>query len=409
MNTRERFQAVMGFEPGVGTLLWEWGYWGGTIQRWYSEGLPKRHGLRQPAEYGDTVAGPGAAWGSGVLNVQRADDVAEFLGSGCHVGFDQARQTIPLQNFIYPEFDTEVVQEDGEYCLVRDGLGVLSKQRKDGASKPYYVDWPVKDRETWERLKAERLQPDVRLRLPANWPELVEDYKHRDYPLAIGSGYCGFFGSLRALMGEERLFYAYYDQPDLVHDILDYLCDFWIAIYDAVLSDLPPASRPDSAEFWEDMAYRNGPLISPSLFREFMLPRYQRLIGFLRENGVRNFCVDTDGNCWQLIPLFLEAGMTAMLPFEVQAGMDIVEVRRAYPRLQVYGGLDKRALAQSLAAAKPAIEAELAKAEVLLRQGGYIPMADHLIPPDVPWETFVYYRRRLEEMSGRKKGHDCGD
>ena len=194
-------------------------------------------------------------------------------------------------------------------------------------------------------------------------------------------------------MGEVNLFYAYYDQPDLIRDMLSFLTDFWIEIYGAVLKDV----QPDSAEFWEDMAYKNGPLISPAAFREFMLPCYKKLIGFLRENGVRHFCVDTDGDCWQLIPLFLEAGMTGMLPFEVQAGMDIVAVRQAFPRLQIYGGLDKRALAQG----KEAIDRELeAKVPPLLRQGGYIPFADHLVPPEISWENFVYYRRRLAEMIG---------
>jgi uroporphyrinogen decarboxylase len=270
-------------------------------------------------------------------------------------------------------------------------MGIVSKQRQDGASRPYYIEWPVRDRDSWERLKAERFRPDLAARLPADWPWLVEEYRHRTYPLAIASGYCGFFGSLRALLGEERLLYAYYDEHDLLHDILDYLCDFWIDLYTRALEQV----QADSAEFWEDMAYRNGPLISPALFRQFMLPRYQRLIGALRQSGVTNFCVDTDGDCRQLIPLFLEAGMTAMLPFEVQAGMDIVEVRRHYPHLQIYGGLDKRALAQDAAA----IDRELEKTATLLRQGGYIPMADHLIPPDVPWANFVYYRRRLAELA----------
>jgi len=390
MNNRERFLAIMDFQPGVRTLLWEWGYWGGAIDRWYGEGLPKVQGLREPAAYGDTVAGPGAAWGSGVLNVQRAEDVSAFLG------FDPPRQTIPLQNFFFPQFKPEIVDEDAEHRIVRDEMGVLLKQREDGASKPLYLAWPVHDRDSWERLKGERFRPDLARRLPAGWPELVRQYRERDYPLAIASGYCGFFSPLRVLMGEERLFYAYYDDPALVHTILDDLCDLWIEIYGAMLEDV----QPDSAEFFEDMAYRNGSLISPAAFREFMLPRYKRLIGFLRERGIRNFCVDTDGDCRGLIPLFLECGITQMLPFEVQAGMDIVAVRPAYPRLGIYRGLDKRALAQG----KEAIDRELEKAAVLLRQGGYIPFADHLVPPDVPWENFVYYRRRLAEMAEATEG-----
>lgn len=389
MNLRERFLAVMDFEPVDRTLLWEWGYWGGTIERWYTEGLPRVHGLREPVTFGGTVAGPGAAWGSGVLNVQPAPDVSDY----CHL--DQPRQTIPLENFIYPPFEERVIAEEGDRLVVLDSMGVTLRKRHDDASLPEYLAWPVANREEWERLKAERFQVNIQARLPSNWPDLVQAYRNRDYPLAIASGYCGFFGSLRALMGEVNLFYAYYDQPDLIQDILSFLTDFWIEIYGYVLKDV----QPDSAEFWEDMAYKNGPLISPDLFRRFMLPCYKKLIGFLRENGVRHFCVDTDGNCWSLIHLFLESGMTGMLPFEVQAGMDIVAVRRAFPRLQIYGGLDKR----QIALGKQAIDLELeTKLPPLLKQGGYIPFADHLVHPDVSWNDFCYYRRRVAEIASRQ-------
>ncbi len=390
MNLRERFLSIMDFEPSDRTVLWEWGYWGGTIERWYAEGLPRLHGLREPVTFGGTVAGPGAAWGSGVLNVQPAPDVSQF----CQ--FDPPRHTIPLENFIYPAFEERVVAEEGDRLVVVDGMGVTLRKRKDDASLPEFLAWPVANREDWERLKAERFQVRIHERLPANWPELVQQYRQRDYPLAIASGYCGFFGSLRALMGEVNLFYAYYDQPDLIRDILNFLTDFWIEIYGYVLQRRPARQR----RVLGGHGLQKRPAHLPGCLPRVHAALLQKLIGFLRENGVRHFCVDTDGDCWSLIPLFLEAGMTGMLPFEVQAGMDIVAVRQAFPRLQIYGGIDKRALAKG----KEAIDRELeAKVPALLRQGGYIPFADHLVHPEVSWENFVYYRRRLAEMAGREE------
>ena len=120
------------------------------------------------------------------------------------------------------------------------------------------------------------------------------------------------------------------------------------------------------------MAYNNGPLISPALFREFMLPRYKRLIGFLRDHGVRHFCVDTDGDCCQLIPLFLECGMTGMLPFEVQSGMDIVAVRQASPACRSTAAWTSGPWPR----AKPPSTASWSQGGArCLRQGGYIPFA----------------------------------
>jgi uroporphyrinogen decarboxylase len=105
--------------------------------------------------------------------------------------------------------------------------------------------------------------------------------------------------------------------------------------------------------------------------------------------------VDTDGDVWKLLPLFIDGGVTGLYPFEVSAGMNVVEVRQAFPRLQILGGIDKTALAQGPAA----IESELqAKVPWMLQQGGYIPYVDHFVPPDVSWDNFLYYRKQLNDL-----------
>jgi len=143
------------------------------------------------------------------------------------------------------------------------------------------------------------------------------------------------------------------------------------------------------------MCYRTGSIISPAMFREFMMPYYQRLTGALRDLGVHHVNLDTDGNLWELIPLFLESGITGLYPMEAQADMDIVEVRKKFPHLRILGGMNKMQIARGPAA----IDAELeAKIPFMLERGGYIPFVDHHVPPDVSWENFVYYRTRLRKM-----------
>ncbi len=60
---------------------------------------------------------------------------------------------------------------------------------------------------------------------------------------------------------------------------------------------------------------------------------------FLKEKGVKNVFIDTDGDFNRLIPDFIEAGVDGFLPMDVNAGMDIVKVRQLsgaqiYRRLQ---------------------------------------------------------------------------
>src|SRR4030042_5617024 len=149
-------------------------------------------------------------------------------------------------------------------------------------------------------------------------------------------------------------------------NINNYLADFWIALFAHVLREV----QVDAILIWEDMCYRSGPLISPEMFRKFILPGYKKVTSFAREHGIKVINVDSDGDVWKLIPLWVEGGVTVLYPLEVAPGMDVVEVRKSYPKLGMMGGIDKRVLAQG----REAIDRELeAKIPFMLKHGGFIP------------------------------------
>jgi len=231
---------------------------------------------------------------------------------------------------------------------------------------------------------------DVRGRLPKQWHELVKEYNRRDYPLVIGGYPHGYFGTLAHLMGYENLFYAYRDQPDLIHDIQKTLTEIWLAVYAEVLAEV----EIDAVHIWEDISAGSGSMVSPKTMREFMVPYYQQLTSFLKDRGVDIVLVDTDGDCFDIIPVFLEGGVTGLYPFEVSCGIDIVKVRKAFPHLQMLGGVPKGEVARG----KPAIDKLLGPVKEVLKTGGYVPFVDHLVPPEVSWENFKYYRTRLHDL-----------
>lgn len=382
MNTRERFLAVMEFDHSVRTLKWEMGYWVGAVRRWYTEGLPRVHGVEDKWLDGDSVTGPANAWWT---ERARDWDVAPVAG------LDEGIQRVPVNNIFAPKFSEEIIEQHEDWFIRRDEYGILRKEAAGRMSLPRYIGWPVKTRDDWEKIKAERLQPNLEGRLTDDWPDFVKRAKNRTFPTAIAGFPGGFFGTPRNILGEENLLFSFFDEPELIRSIINDLCDFWIALYDKVL-DLVDA---DMALIWEDMSFKTGSLISPKLVREFMLPAYKKLTAFFRARGVKHVLLDTDGDCWSLIPIFLEGGVTAVYPFEVNANMDVVAVRKAFPTLQMTGGLDKVQLAKG----KDAIDRELeAKVPFMLKQGGYIPHVDHHVPPDVSWENFIYYRRKLNDM-----------
>ncbi len=373
----------MRFEP-VRTLKWEFGYWAAAVRRWYREGLEAKAGLDEKWGDGDGIHGGAAGWRPGR---PLATDVNEYFQ------LDESVQRVLMNNYLCPKFPEEVLEEHGDWLLLRNENGIIEKRFKERSSLSAYLEGPVKTRDDWEQIKAERLQPTLDGRLPPNWDEMKLVYKNRTFPLAL-AGAQGLFGTPRFLFGEVQVLLAFYDHPELMQQIVDDLVDFWIALYDQVLDQVDV----DLAFLWEDICYKNGPLISPAIFRRFILPGYKKLTGFLRDRGVENIIVDTDGDVWKLLPLFIEGGISGMYPFEVAAGMDIVAVRKAFPRLQILGGIAKSALISG----QPMIDAELeAKVPWMLQQSGYIPYMDHLVPPDVSWENFCTYRTRLNAMIDR--------
>jgi uroporphyrinogen decarboxylase len=109
---------------------------------------------------------------------------------------------------------------------------------------------------------------------------------------------------------------------------------------------------------------------------------------------VQIILVDTDGKCDKLIPLFIEGGVTGMYPMETSAGVNLLQIRKEYPKLQLFGGIPKLEIAQG----EERIDEILETTDQLLRAGGYVPFCDHSVPPEVPWWYFKYYREKLNTI-----------
>ena len=89
--------------------------------------------------------------------------------------------------------------------------------------------------------------------------------------------------------------------------------------------------------------------------------------------------------------------MDIMSPMEVAAGCDVVSIGQEHPGLALFGGIDKRVLAQST----EAIDRHLARILPTMRaRGGYLPTCDHGVPEEVPYQNYLHYRRRCVEMGG---------
>lgn len=200
----------------------------------------------------------------------------------------------------------------------------------------------------------------------------------------------GFFWWPRTLMGMEKLCYAYYDQPELIHRMNEDLCAFTLRVLDRILA----VCEPTFITLAEDMSYNHGPMISREIFQAFMAPHYVKLLDRLADRDVI-VLVDTDGDPTLLVPWLLDLGIDGVLPLERQAGVDGMKLREQFPRLGMVGHFNKMIMDKG----EQAVRDEFERLMPLMRSGGFIPSVDHQTPPHVTIEQYRLYRRLLDEYT----------
>jgi uroporphyrinogen decarboxylase len=285
-----------------------------------------------------------------------------------------------------PMFQPEVIEKHERWTILKDEWGNIKKVRLDGRSVPQLIDFPVKNPEDLS-LVEDRLDPYDPRRFKVGWGERAKKaLKEESAP--IGWGMVGFFSLARYLFGQERALLAFLKYPWLIRHIFDFWANFIIALAKPALE-----VQVDYLGVWEDLAYKNGPMISPQTFTNLMVPYYKRVTNAFKKRGVDVVIVDSDGNIDLLIPLWLEAGVNGFVPLEAQSGMYAPSLREKYgDKVVLMGNISLGALREG----PDAIDEELrAKLPALLPGGGYIISTDHHVPPDVPYQNYLHYVKRI--------------
>jgi uroporphyrinogen-III decarboxylase len=310
------------------------------------------------------------------------DQICQFEGR--HRGWDTTRVNFDLSCV----GTWEIIAEDETSRTARRPDGLVKIFVKGSNFHHQTIEFPVKCRADWDRIKAEFLDPDDPARFPADWEGKVEEYRGRDWPLQLT--HRGVYGFPRVLMGDEALAFAFYDDPAMVHDIMDTYTDFAIRLWEKMTPDVDF----DLIECWEDMCSKNGSIISPAMFREFMAPNYRRIRAFANAHDIPIVLVDSDGNIEKLAELMLEAGVNAMYPYEILASNDLDEARERLPGMAAIGGLKKEAMAEG----DEAVEFEMERAARLIRKGKFIPGPDHFVQSHTSWPQYRDFMARLREV-----------
>jgi hypothetical protein len=257
--------------------------------------------------------------------------------------------------------------------------------------------WPKRWPTNLAELKAfqRRLDPNDPSRLPENWPASLPAWKQRSHVLMMRL-HRGFF----LTMGVEDWLRFYEimaltrDDPAFVREIMQIQGEFVAALTERTLQEV----EIDAAIFGEPIGGNNGPLISPRMYADLVLPSYQPVLDVLQRRGVDVVILRTYANARVLMPVLLENSFDCLWACETNAeAMDYRSLRREFGRsLRLIGGIDLDVLREGKEAIRREVEE---KVPLVLREGGYVPLADGRIRKDVTLENYIYYRQLLQEIT----------
>ena len=194
-----------------------------------------------------------------------------------------------------------------------------------------------------------------------------------------------------------KLIYLLMENPDFVRESMFIQGEFIGKLVDKVLQKI----NVDAVVFSEPIGGNEGPLISPTMYEEFVLKSYQPILNIVNKHRINTIILRTYANIRLLIPSILKYGFNCLWACETNSlAMDYRDLRKEFGRdLRLIGGLDLDVLRKNKAAIRKEIEE---KVPPLIDSGGYIPLADGRVRKDIPFENYVYYRRLLEEITTSK-------
>ncbi len=238
------------------------------------------------------------------------------------------------------------------------------------------IDGPIKTLEDARHYVAP--DPNASYRL-GNLPNYIERFKGKK---AIVWCQRAEFMWAADLCRLDNLLVDFIDDPMLAHEVLEIVNEFAVQ-----LARRAVRAGAEIIMLGDDYAYRSGPMMSPKMFQEFILPRLQRVVQAVHDEGA--FCVKhSDGNLWPILDMIVSTGVDGINPLEPVAGMDIGEVKKKYgDRVCLIGNVD----CGDVLSSAPIDQVVLAVKDTIRKAapgGGYIMMSSNTIHSSVKPENY---------------------
>lgn len=370
MTNRERAMNILHYKAADRLPAVHFGYWGELLTEWAEQG-------KIPRELAGNV-------GDGNNNDRELDRL---------IGWDfNWSYTRGANNGLSPRFEEKVLEvlPDGTKRVL-NGMGVIERIKPGITSIPSEDDYLLKDRDAFEALFRPKMQyfPE---RVDLEYFRSFNETRDKDRPVGINLG--SVLGSIRDMTSVIGMSYLLYDEDeDLFADIVDTYAEMQ---YQCVKAILETGAEFDFAHYWEDICFKNGPLLSPEIFDELCAKHYKKRNDLCRQYGIDIISLDCDGVTEKLLPTWFNNGVNTMFPIEIGVWGDQFEsARKKYGKGMLgVGGMDKTALRKD----KAAVDKEIERIKRLVAEGGFIPCPDHRLMPGTKFELVQYYAEEIKKI-----------
>ena len=372
MTNRERAMNILHFKEVDRLPAVHFGYWAELLEEWADQGKISRDLL------------PGAGWDSS-LQQQELDRI---------IGWDFNWQHIHgANNGLFPGFERKELEtlSDGS-IRVLNREGIIERVKPGVDSIPAEDDYLLKDRKAFEELYLPKLQFSPE-RIDLEFFRNFNETRRWDVPVGLNLG--SVLGQIRNMCSVAGMSYLIYDDDEtLFADIVDTYAELQYKCAEAVLET---GAKFDFAHFWEDICFKNGPLVSPAIFEDLCGKHYKKRTELCKKYGIDIVSLDCDGVVGQLLPTWVNNGVNTMFPIEVGVWGDQFEPARQKfgKELLGVGGMNKLALRED----KAAVDKEVERMKRLASMGGFIPCPDHRLMPGTKFELVQYYAEQIKKIT----------
>lgn len=357
MTDREHFNRIMNYQKTdkIPVLSIE-PYEQSVYDRWYGEGLEEG------------------------VSIQDSLGISSFV-------------KVPVHLSPRPRYEKKIFYEDDEYIVELDTTyGAKVKKQKNNPSMFYgYIEHQVKTADDWKRVRY-RYEGDIEDRISKDIDRIAAELNKSVNPVKLEI-FPYFFRLGFYLMGMENFLLAFYDQPELIHEMFSFWNNFTIKMIRPYLDRVDV----DIFVLMEDLAYNKAPHLPPDVYREFWLPYQDELIAEVKKHEVENICLWSAGDIDVMIPMLMDHGVNCLWPVErCSANMDPVRLRKIYGKeLKMNGGVPWKCLLDG----PEAIDREIDRLLPLISEGGFIPAIDDMVSPEIELENYKYYINRIRSVS----------